>query len=112
MKHLCIMRMTESFRMFPSSLLRQCIIRTRDVINQMKQDGKVVDAYFMPGWHRNVMIFDCESGEELTKCTNTIPTAGLWEFEMYQLSDLDKSTEAILENMEEGDEMMPNSPIR
>ena len=112
MKHLCIMRMTESFRMFPSSVLRQLVLKTRDVINQMKKEGKVVDAYFMPGLHRYMMIFECESGEELNKCTNTIPTAGLFEFEIYPLADLDKSTDIVIENMDEGDELMPNSPIK
>ena len=112
MRFLCTMTFSEKMSAFPVSVLRQSLMQLRDVINRMKDEGKIIDIYTVTDRMGYVLIIECENGEELYDSINIFPLAGAWGWNIDALTDFNHSLDTTLRNMEQVDDILPGGSVK
>ena len=112
MKFLVMMTPRETFYTQPFSVQRQIFTRACDILNQMKNEGKIEVMYTLPGRFGIMFILESKNGEELWEQLNRVPGIGLTNIQVEPLSDFNQGFDAVFKNLETGDEMMPGGTVK
>lgn len=75
---------------------RQLLEATVAWVSAQKQTGTLLEIYAIPGWNRNIVICEHESGEELAHMLNEVPLAAFLSFEVYPLADWDEYMKGLI----------------
>ena len=112
MKFLVIMSPKDQFFASPFSVQRQIFTQFRDILNQMKNEGKIVDIYLLPGRFGHMFILESKDGDELWEQLNSVPGIGIMNVQVEPLADFNQGFDVVFKNMEKGDEMMPGGTVK
>jgi muconolactone delta-isomerase len=110
MKFLTITKMKDTASTLPPSVMRPLMEATQNLMNQEMKAGRILEAYFMAGSERAMVIGEQKSAEELVKIITTLPIGGFMDFESYPLADFNESMKAHIEAMKAAEKMMPGPP--
>jgi len=110
MKFLTITKMKDTASTVPPSVMRPLMEATLDLMNQEMKAGSVLEAYFMAGSGRSMLISEAKSAEEIVKKISAVPISGLMDFETYPLADFNESMKANIESMKAAEKMFPGPP--
>jgi muconolactone delta-isomerase len=105
MKFLTISKMKDTAATMPPSVMRPLMEATVDVMNQEKKAGVILEAYFMAGSGRSMVISEAKSAEEIVQNITALPTQGFMDFETYPLADFNKSLKAYIESLKAAEKM-------
>jgi len=110
MKFLTITKMKDTASTLPPSVMRPLMEATGAYMDQQKKAGRILEAYFMAGSGRSMVIAEAKSAEELVQAISAIPISGLMDFETYPLADFNESMKAFIESMKAAEKMFPGPP--
>lgn len=110
MKFLSISRIKDTASMVPPSVMRPLMEATLNVMNQEMKAGRILEAYFMAGWGRSMVIAEAKSGEEVVQMIMELPIAGFMDFETYPLANFNESLKAEIEVLKAAEKMFPAPP--
>jgi hypothetical protein len=99
MKHLAIASFKDTAIALPLSELSRLMEAMIAHMEQHVKEGKVQEAYYIPGWNRLVAISETESLEELVRNQNENPALGLMDIELYPLADIRESMKIVSESL-------------
>ena len=80
----------------PPSTIKQLLEASWAVMKQQKEQGKIVDYFYSP-LGCTVVIVDYENSDEWVKDQMSIPILSYYEQDIYPLSDLGKTVEAMVD---------------
>jgi len=110
MKFLTISKMKDTASTVPPSVMRPLMEATRDLMNQEMKAGRILEAYFMAGSDRNMVIAEAKSAEEIVQRISALPIGGFMDFETYTLADFNESMKAYIESYKAAEKMFPGPP--
>ena len=110
MKFLTIASMKDTASTLPPSVSRQLMEATLDLMNQEMKAGRILEAYFMAGSDRSMVISEAKSAEEIVQRISALPIGGFMDFETYPLADFNESMKAYIESMKAAEKMFPGPP--
>jgi muconolactone delta-isomerase len=110
MKFLSISRIKDTASMVPPSVMRPLTEATLNVMNQEMKAGRVLEAYFMAGSGRAVVMVEAKSAEEIVQMIMALPIAGFMDFETYPLANFNESMKADIEAIKAAEKMFPTPP--
>ena len=110
MKFLSISRIKDTASMVPPSVMRPLMEATLNVMNQEMKAGRVLEAYFMAGSGRAVVMVEAKSAEEIVQMIMALPLAGFMDFETYPLANFNESMKADIEAIKAAEKMFPTPP--
>ena len=110
MKFLTITKMKDTAATVPPSVMRRLMEVTLDLMNQEMKAGRILEAYFMAGSGRSMLIAEAKSAEEIVQRISAIPIEGLMDFETYPLADFNESMKAHVEALKAAEKMFPGPP--
>jgi muconolactone delta-isomerase len=107
MKFLTITKIKDTASTVPPSVMRPLMEATLNVMNQEMKAGRILEAYFMAGSGRSMVIAEAKSGEEIVQMIMTLPIAGFMDFETYPLANFSESLKAEIEALKVAEKMFP-----
>ena len=110
MKFLTIAKMKDTASTLPPSVSRRLMEATLDLMNQEMKAGRILEAYFMAGSGRSMVISEAKSAEEIVQRISALPIGGFMDFETYPLADFNASMKAFIESMKAAEKMFPGPP--
>jgi muconolactone delta-isomerase len=110
MKFLIISKIKDTASMVPPSIMRALMEATLNVVNQEMKPGSILEAYFMAGSGRAMVITEAKSAEEIVQRISALPTGGFMDFETYPLADFNESMKAHIEALKAAEKMFPTPP--
>ena len=110
MKFLTIGSLKDTASTLPPSVMRQLMEATFDLMNQEMKAGRILEAYFMAGSGRSMVIAEVKSAEEIVKNISGLPIGGFMDFETYPLADLNESMKTWIEAYKAAEKMFPGPP--
>jgi muconolactone delta-isomerase len=110
MKFLTIVKMKDTASTVPPSVMRPLMEATLDLMNKEMKAGRILEAYFMAGSERSIVIGELKSAEELVQVQSTLPVGGFMDFETYPLADFNESMKAWIEAYKAAEKMFPGPP--
>ena len=110
MKFLTIASLKDTASTLPPSVMRQLMEATFDLMNQEMKAGRILEAYFMAGSGRSMVIAEVKSAEEIVKNISGLPIGGLMDFETYPLADFNESMKIYIEAYKAAEKMFPGPP--
>ena len=96
--------------MIPPAVVRQLVEATIAVTNQQMKAGKILEAYWIPGWRRVVAISEVKTAEEAIQLFSEVPVNQFMNYEVYPLADYNGSMKIMLESLKAMEKMMPTAP--
>jgi hypothetical protein len=109
-KFLSITRIRDTASMVPPSVMRPLMEATLDVMNQEMKAGRILEAYFMAGSGRVMVITEAKSAEEIVQRILALPIGGFMDFETYPLANFNESMKAEIETLKVAEKMFPTPP--
>ncbi len=110
MKFMTIAKMKDVASTVPPSVMRQLMEATFNLMNQDMKAGRILEAYFMAGSGRSVVISEAKSAEEIVQSISALPIEGFMDFETYPLADFNESMKAYIEAIKAAEKMFPGPP--
>ena len=110
MKFLTIAKMKDTASTLPPSVMRQLMEATLNLMNQDMKAGRILEAYFMAGSGRSMIIAEVKSAEEIVKNISGLPIGGFMDFETYPLADFNESMKTYIEAYKAAEKMFPGPP--
>ena len=110
MKFLTITKTKDVGATVPPSIMRPLMEATLDVMNKEMKAGRILEAYFMAGSGRTVVIAEAKSGEEIVQMIVALPIAGFMDFETYPLASFNESMKMEIEALKAAEKMFPTPP--
>ncbi len=110
MKFLTIGKMKDTISTLPPAVSRQLMEATLDIMNQEMKAGRILEAYFMAGSGRSMVISEAKSAEEFVQRISALPVEGFMDFETYLLADFNASMKAYIEAIKAAEKKMPGPP--
>jgi muconolactone delta-isomerase len=110
MKFLTITKMKDTASTVPPSVMRPLMQATLDLMNQEMKAGRILEAYFMAGSGRSMVISEAKSGEEIVQIISALPIGGFMDFETYPLASFIESMKIYLESYKAAEKMFPTPP--
>jgi muconolactone delta-isomerase len=110
MKFLTIAKMKDTASTLPPSVMRRLMEATLEVMNQEMKAGRILEAYFMAGSGRSMVIAEAKSAEEIVQRMSALPAEGLMDFETYPLANFNESMKAYIEAVKAAEKMFPAPP--
>jgi muconolactone delta-isomerase len=110
MKFLIISKMKDTATMVPPSVMRQLMEATLDLMNQEMKAGSILEAYFMAGSGRAVVITEAKTAEEIVQRILALPIGGFMDFETHPLANFHESMKANIEALRAAENMFPMPP--
>jgi muconolactone delta-isomerase len=110
MKFLTITKIKDTASTVPPSVMRPLMEATLNVMNQEMKAGRILEAYFMAGSGRSMVIAEAKSGEEIVQMIMALPIAGFMDFETYPLANFSESLKAEIEALKVAEKMFPMPP--
>jgi len=110
MKFLTISKMKDTASTVPPSVMRPLMEATFDLMNQEMKAGRILEAYFMAGSDRSMVIAEAKSAEEIVQRISALPTGGFMDFETYPLANFNESMKTYIEAMKAAEKMFPGPP--
>jgi len=110
MKFLTITKMKDTASTVPPSVMRPLMEATLDLMNQEMKAGRILEAYFMAGSGRSMVISEAKSAEEIVQRISALPVSGFMDFETYALADFKESMKVHIEAMKAAEKMFPGPP--
>jgi muconolactone delta-isomerase len=110
MKFLGISKTKDTASTLPPSVMRQLMEATLDFMNQEKKAGRILEAYFIPGWDRVVTISEFKSAEEINQLLSELPIGAFLDIETYPLANFNESMKTYMENLKTAEKMFPGPP--
>jgi muconolactone delta-isomerase len=107
MKFLTITKIKDTASTVPPSVMRPLMEATLNVMNQEMKAGRILEAYFMAGSGRSMVIAEAKSGEEIVQMIMALPIAGFMDFETYPLANFSESLKAEIEALKVAEKMFP-----
>ena len=109
MKFLITGKMKDMALAVPIPLYRQLTEAGVAVINKQKKEGKVQEAYWIPGVGTTVIIGEANTAEELVKNFNEAPISAYMSFEIFPLADFNESMKIIIERLKAAEKLFPSA---
>jgi hypothetical protein len=110
MKFLTISKMKDTASTVPPSVMRPLMEATVELMNQEMKSGRILEAYFMAGSGRSMVIAEAKSAEEIVQRINALPVSGFMDFETYMLANFNESMKSHIETMKAAEKMFPGPP--
>jgi len=110
MKFLTITKMKDTASTLPPSVMRPLMEATGAYMDQQKKAGRILEAYFMAGSGRSMVIAEAESAEEIVQRIVALPTGGFMDFETYPLANFNESMKTYIESLKAAEKMFPGPP--
>jgi len=110
MKFLTISKMKDTASTVPPSVMRPLMEATLDLMNQEMKAGRILEAYFIPGWDRVVTISEFKSAEEIVQLISALPVGGFLNLEVYPLANFNESMKTYIESLKTAEKMFPGPP--
>jgi len=110
MKFLTISKMKDTASTVPPSVMRPLMEATLDLMNQEMKAGRILEAYFMAGSGRSMVIAEAKSAEEIVQRINALPVGGFMDLETYPLANFNEAMKAHIEAMKTAEKMFPGPP--
>jgi len=107
MKFLTISKMKDTASTVPPSIMRPLMEATLDLMNQEMKAGRILEAYFMVGWGRSMVIAEAKSAEEIVQRISALPVGGFMDFETYPLASFNESMKVNIEAFKAAEKMFP-----
>lgn len=107
MKFLTISRMKYTASTAPPSIMGPLMEATVDLMNQEMKAGRILEAYFMAGSDRSMVIAEAKSAEEIVQRISALPIGGFMDLETYPLADFNESMKAYIESYKAAEKMFP-----
>ena len=110
MKFLTISKMKDVAATVPPSIMRPLMEATVDLMNQEMKAGRILEAYFMAGSGRSMVIAEAKSAEEIVRRISALPIGGFMDLETYPLADFNESMKAYVDSYKAAEKMFPTPP--
>jgi len=110
MKFLTISKMKDTASMVPPSVMRPLMEATLDLMNQEMKAGRILEAYFMAGSGRSMVIAEAKSAEEIVQRISALPVGGFMDFETYPLASFNESMKVNIKAFKAAERMFPAPP--
>jgi muconolactone delta-isomerase len=110
MKFLTITKMKDTASTVPPSVMRLLMEATINLMNQEMKAGRILEAYFMAGSGRSMVITEAKSAEEIVQRISALPIEGFMDFETYPLANFTESMKAYIEAIKAAEKMFPGPP--
>ena len=110
MKFLTISRMKDTASTVPRSVMRPLLEATLDLMNQEMKAGRILEAYFMAGSGRSMVIAEAKSAEEIVQRISALPVGGFMDLETYPLANFNESMKIDIETLKAAEKMFPTPP--
>jgi muconolactone delta-isomerase len=110
MKFLIISKIKDAATMLPPSVMRPLMEATLNAVNQEMKPGGILEAYFMAGSGRAMVITEAKSAEEIVQRISALPMGGFMDFETYALANFNESMKADIEALKAAEKMFPAPP--
>jgi len=110
MKFLTITKMKDTASTVPPSVMRPLMEATLDLMNQELKAGRILEAYFMAGSGRSMVITEAKSAEEIVQRISAMPIEGFMDFETYPLANFNESMKVYIESIKAAEKMFPGPP--
>jgi len=109
-KFLTISKMKDIASTVPPSVMRPLTEATLDLMNHEMKAGTILEAYFMAGSGRTMVISEAKSAEEIVQRILALPIGGFMDFETYPLANFNESMKADIEAIQAAEKMFPIPP--
>ena len=110
MKFLTLTKTKDVAATVPPSIMRPLMEATLNLMNQEMKAGRILEAYFMAGSGRSVVIAEAKSAEEIVQRILSLPIAGFMDFETYPLANFNESMKIEIEALKVAEKMFPMPP--
>jgi len=110
MKFLTITKMKDTASTVPPSVMRPLMEATFDLMNQEMKAGRILEAYFMAGSGRSMVIAEAKTAEEIVQRILALPIGGFMDFETCPLANFNESMKANIEAVKTAEKMFPTPP--
>ena len=110
MKFLTITNMKDTASTVPPSVMRPLMEATLDLMNREMKAGRILEAYFMAGSGRSMIITEAKSAEEIVQRISEVPIEAFMDFETYPLANFNESMKVHIENLKRAEKMFPVPP--
>ena len=107
MKFVTFASLKDTVSMIPVATSRQLMEATVDYLKQMKQSGKILEAYALAGSERTMTIAELDSPEEITKIIAGVPMGAFLDFETYPLADFEEMMKYQIESAKKAEQLFP-----
>jgi len=110
MKFLTITKMKDTASTVPPSVMRPLMEATLDLMNQEMKAGRILEAYFMAGSGRSMVIAEAKSAEEIVQRISALPVGGFMDYETYMLANFNEAMKIHIEAIKAAEKMFPGPP--
>ena len=107
MKFVTFTSMKDSASMIPAATSRQLMEATVGYLKQMKQSGKILEAYALAGSGRTMTIADLDSPEEVAQMIARVPFGPFLNWETYPLVDFEEMMKYQIESVKKAEQLFP-----
>ncbi len=83
----------------PPAALRSLIEATAADTKKQKQAGKVLEAFYIPGVGKTIVISEQDSAADLAKSLFSVPAFAFMDFESYPVMDMEEAMTMLVDTM-------------
>ncbi len=107
MKFVTFGRLKDTASMIPVATSRQLMEATVDYLKQMKQSGKILEAYALAGSEQTMTISELDSPGEIAQMIAGVPMGAFINFETYPLADFEEMMKYQIESAKKAEQLFP-----
>ena len=107
MKFVTFTTMKDAAAMMPAATSRQLLEATVGYLKQMKQSGKILEAYALAGSARTMTIAELNSPEEIAQMIAGVPYGPFLNWETYPLVDFEEMMKYQIESAKKAEQLFP-----
>ena len=107
MKFVTFTSLKDSASMIPAATIRQLMEATVNYLKQMKQSGKILEAYALAGSERTMTISELNSPGEIAQMIAGVPMGAFINFETYPLADFEEMMKYQIESAKKAEQLSP-----
>ena len=107
MKFVIFASLKDTASMLPAATIRQLMEATVDYLKQMKQSGKILEAYALAGSERTMTISELNSAGEIAQIIAGVPMGAFVSFETYPLADFEEMMKYQIESAKRAEQLSP-----
>jgi len=97
----------DTVSMIPAATSRQLMEATVGYLKQMKQSGKILEAYALAGSERTMTISELDSPEEIAQMIAGVPLGPFLNWETYPLADFEEMMKYEIESAKKAEQLFP-----
>jgi len=106
-KFITFASLKDTVSMIPAATSRQLMEATVGYLKQLKQSGKILEAYALAGSARTLTISELDSPEEIAQMIAGVPLGPFLNWETYPLADFEEMMKYQIESAKKAEQLSP-----